>query len=61
MTERDRAASAAVGDQMVVLGGRDVDGLDIVGFEVYDEALDAWVAKPEWEMAQGRYRYIVLL
>jgi hypothetical protein len=25
-TERDRAASAAVGDKMVVLGGRDNDG-----------------------------------
>ena len=77
---------------MIVLGGRDVDGLDIIGFEVrphiivflhtnvksnihiknknfikfvlifysfqvYDEVTDTWKPKPEWEMAQGRYRY----
>jgi hypothetical protein len=41
---------------MIVLGGRDVDGTDIVGFEVYNEETDAWIQKPEWEMAQGRYR-----
>ena len=56
LTERDRAASAAVGDRMVVLGGRDGDGQDLVGFEVFDEEADQWVAKPEWQMAQGRYR-----
>ena len=41
---------------MVVLGGRDGDGQDLVGFEVFDEDADQWVAKPEWQMAQGRYR-----
>lgn len=57
LTERDRAASAAVGDIMVILGGRDVDGLDIIGFEMYDSSKNSWVAKPEWEMAQGRYSF----
>ena len=33
-TERFRAASVAVNNKMIVLGGRDVDGLDIIGFEV---------------------------
>ena len=33
-TGRFRAASLAVNNKMVVLGGRDVDGLDIIGFEV---------------------------
>ena len=55
-TSRDRAASAAVGDRMVVLGGLDGDGQDLVGFEVYDEEKDEWIPKPEWQMAQGRYR-----
>ena len=57
-TVRDRAASAAVGDRMVILGGRDEDGQDLVGFEIYDEAKDEWLPKPEWKMAQGRYRLI---
>ena len=56
LTERDRAASAAVGDRMVVVGGRDGDGQDLVGFEVFDEAQDEWLQKPEWQMAQVRYR-----
>ena len=34
-TGRFRAASVAVNDKMIVLGGRDVDGLDIIGFEVF--------------------------
>ena len=34
-TGRFRAASVSVGEKMIVLGGRDVDGLDIIGFEVY--------------------------
>ena len=33
-TGRFRAASVSVGEKMIVLGGRDVDGLDIIGFEV---------------------------
>ena len=33
-TGRFRAASVAVNEKMIVLGGRDVDGLDIIGFEV---------------------------
>ena len=55
-THRDRAASVAVGDQILILGGRDVDGKDIIGFEVYDNEVDEWKPKPEWQMAQGRYR-----
>ena len=55
-TDRDRAASAAVADTMVVLGGRDADGKDIIGFEIFDLKTETWVEKPEWEMAQGRYR-----
>ncbi|TRY80075.1 hypothetical protein TCAL_09323 [Tigriopus californicus] len=54
---RDRAASAAVDDTMVVLGGRDVDGLDIIGFEIFDLKSNSWVSKPEWNMAQGRYSF----
>lgn len=56
-TDRVRAASAAVANTMVVLGGRDADGLDIIGFEMFDVEANKWVHKPEWEMAQGRYRY----
>ena len=33
-TGRFRAASVSVGEKMIVLGGRDVDGLEIIGFEV---------------------------
>lgn len=53
---RDRAASVSVGDKMLVLGGRDLDGLDVIGFEMYDDSTDSWNLMPEWEMAQGRYR-----
>ena len=75
-THRDRAASVAVGDQILILGGKkfreikfffvykkniflgkDVDDQDIIGFEVYDNKLDEWNPVPEWQMAQGRYRY----
>ena len=38
-TGRFRAASVAVNDKMIVLGGRDVDGLDIIGFEVNTQIL----------------------
>ena len=37
--------------------GKDVDDQDIIGFEVYDNKLDEWNPVPEWQMAQGRYRY----
>ncbi len=57
LTERDRAASAAVGDTMVVLGGRAGDGEDIIGFEVFNVDTEQWEAKEEWEMAKGRYRW----
>ena len=33
-TIRDRAASLTVGDQMLVLGGRDPTGSDLISFEV---------------------------
>jgi len=56
-TGRFRAASVSVGEKMIVLGGRDVDGLDIIGFEMYDDKSDTWEPKPEWEMAQGRYSF----
>ena len=45
----------------MILGGRDVDGKDIIGFEVYDNALDKWNTVPEWQMAQGRYRYVYMV
>ena len=53
-TIRDRASSLTVGDQMLVLGGRDPTGSDLISFEVYDEKDRSWKAVPEWEMAQGR-------
>jgi len=56
-THRDRAASVAVGDQILILGGKDVDDQDIIGFEVYDNKLDEWNPVPEWQMAQGRYSF----
>ena len=58
-TQRVRAASVALNNQVIVLGGRDdgANGMDIVGFEIFDSASDSWVQKPEWSMAQGRYRY----
>jgi len=57
-TIRDRAASLTVGDQMLVLGGRDTAGSDLISFEVYDDEGRSWRAVPEWEMAQGRYRLL---
>ena len=55
--DRYRAASAAVGDTMVVLGGRNLsDGSDIFNFEVYDTENDVWEQRPEWEMKTGRSR-----
>jgi len=56
-TIRDRAASLTVGDQMLVLGGRDPTGSDLISFEVYDDERRSWKAVPEWEMAQGRYSF----
>ena len=41
---------------MLVLGGQDVTGSDLISFEVYDDKAKSWRAIPEWEMAQGRYR-----
>ena len=38
-TERFRAASVAVNNKMIVLGGRDVDGLDII-LDCRDSLLD---------------------
>ena len=33
------------------------DKLIFTWLQVYDEISDTWKPKPEWEMAQGRYRY----
>ena len=41
---------------MLVIGGQDVTGSDLISFEVYDNKAKSWRAIPEWEMAQGRYR-----
>ena len=43
--------------QNIFFLGKDVDDQDIIGFEVYDNKLDEWNPVPEWQMAQGRYRY----
>lgn len=56
-TIRDRASSLTVGDQMLVLGGQDVTGSDLISFEVYDDKAKSWRAVPEWEMVQGRYSF----
>ena len=56
-TDRDRAASVAVGGTMVVLGGRGQDGEEMVGFEMFDVETEQWVEKPEWRMEFGRYRF----
>jgi hypothetical protein len=42
---------------MLVLGGRNDDGEDIIGFEAYDAVTNSWIDNPNWQMAQGRYRY----
>lgn len=47
----------AVGEEMLVLGGRDQEGSELISFEIYDSPSDSWVAVPEWEMAQGRYSF----
>lgn len=48
----------AVGDKMLVLGGRDPEaGSELISFEVYNSQRDSWEYVPEWEMAQGRYSF----
>ncbi len=42
---------------MLVLGGRDQQGSDLISFEIYDSKGDTWKQVPEWEMAQGRYSF----
>lgn len=54
--DRERAASVAVDGTMVVLGGRDGSGDDILSFERYDPENDVWETRPEWDLQQGRYR-----
>ena len=56
-TIRDRAATVAVGDNMIVLGGRDQEGTELISFEIYDSGSNSWKLKPEWEMARGRYSF----
>ncbi len=65
-SERDRAASASVGESMVVLGGVGVgvgeekeEGATAAAtatVEEYDKDEDRWVDRPEWAMQTGRYR-----
>lgn len=48
----------AVGDKMLVLGGRDPEaGSELISFEVYNSKSDSWEYVPDWEMAQGRYSF----
>lgn len=57
LTERNRAASAAVGGNMIVLGGVGNDGSDLINFEVFNSTKNAWETRPEWEMARARYSF----
>ena len=42
---------------MLVLGGRDQEGSELIGFEIYDNENNEWKPVPEWEMVQGRYSF----
>lgn len=53
--ERDQAGSVAVGDTMVVMGGRSRgQGQVVHQVELYDSTLDTWTLRPDLALAEGR-------
>ena len=57
--ERDQAASVALGERMLVLGGQGVEdtGLITTQVEIYDTKNDSWTLRPDLALPEGRFSF----
>ena len=57
--ERDQAASVALGDRMMVLGGQGLDstGLATSEVEIYHTKNDSWTLRPDLALPEGRFSF----